>query len=160
MSQPGIDKLIWTEQDFDLMDWHDATLYGVAFLPDRFEFLLDIDYIVRWVQPDDSTYFSFLVSPATMILENVHDLSVCIAEPYRAIQIQSIKRDDPKPPPNAAYSDKRIEWQWTIDLEVGEITFSSVGFRQVLRKQPVETNSQSLHLSERGGISFDTGPHS
>lgn len=157
MTHTELDKLIWTEKDFDLMDWHDATLYGVGFLPDRFEFLLDIDYIVRWIPPDDSSYFSFSVSPATMIFENVHDLSVCIAEPHRAIQIQSLKRDDPKPPPNAAYSEKGIEWKWTIDLEFGEITFSSVGFRQLLRKRPAETSSQSLQFSERGGISFDTG---
>jgi hypothetical protein len=46
-----LEKWVWSEADFEEMVWHDARIHAIAFLPDSFEFVLDIDYILRWVQP-------------------------------------------------------------------------------------------------------------
>lgn len=154
-----VEKYLWTENDFDLMGWHDATFYAIGFLPEKYQLLLDIDYIFKWIEPTEGeTFYKFLVSPATLMFENVHGLSVSISEPYRPLQIQNIERRNPKPPTNAEYMDRTEEWHWLIDLEIGEIEFDSVGFRQIIRREPVLTDSQSLGLEIRGGISFaDSG---
>src|SRR5260221_10243754 len=72
-----LEKWIWTEQDFEEMGWHDCHIYAVAFLPETFEFVLDLDYICKWVNPKPpAENFSFWVSPATLVFENVHDLEL------------------------------------------------------------------------------------
>ncbi len=158
MKTLSIEKYTWTEDDFEIMGWHDATLYAIAFSPDKDEFVLDIDYIFKWVSPKkNESYFKFWVSPATLIFENIHNFSLNVGEQYRAIQIQSIERKNPKPPPNLDYVSKNIEWDWVIDLEVGEVIFSSIGFQQFIRRNPVFTKTQSLSMDERGGISFLRG---
>lgn len=151
----NIEKCIWTETDFDLMGWHDATLYATAFLPEQNEFLLDIDYIFEWVEPkQNETFFKFWISPATLVFENIHNFSLNIGEQFKAIQIQSIERKNPKQAPNAGYINRGTEWRWFIDLEVGEIEFNSIGFKLFIRKSPILTKNQSLTTKERGGISF------
>lgn len=155
MKDETIEKYIWTEDDFDAMGWHDATLYAVGFLPEKYQLMLDIDYIFKWVEPDKGgTFYKFVVSPATLIFQNVHGLSVSISEPFRPIQIQSIDRMSPKQPPNADYTDRDKEWHWVIDLEIGTIELDSIGFTQIIRKTPVLNEAQSLELEIRGGISF------
>lgn len=63
------EKLIWTEEDFDEMKWHDCTIYAIAFQPENFEFILDIDYIYRWETPEpNETHIKFQVAPATLVL--------------------------------------------------------------------------------------------
>lgn len=158
MSELIAEKYIWTEDDFDKMGWHDATLYATAFLPEQYELLLDIDYIFEWTNPEDNeTYYKFLVSPATLVFENVNELSINLTEPYRAIQIQNIERKNSRKPKNADYVKSNIEWQWIIDIEVGEITFYSIGYKQFIRKEPMLINSQSLSFDERRGLSFFRG---
>ena len=46
-----LEKAVWTDDDFSLMGWHDATVYAAATLPESFELVLDIDYILKWVDP-------------------------------------------------------------------------------------------------------------
>ena len=59
-----LDKWIWTEADFEQMGWHDARIHAIAFLTETFEFALDIDYILQWVEPaEGETYYKFWVAP-------------------------------------------------------------------------------------------------
>ncbi|MBX3267151.1 MAG: hypothetical protein KF831_10625 [Acidobacteria bacterium] len=157
MKQLTSEKYVWTEEDFGQMGWHDNTLYAIAILPDKYQLMLDIDYIFRWIDPLESgSFFTFLLSPSTLIFENVHGLSIDISEPFRPIQIQSIERFNPKPPPNADQIIRNTEWEWTIDLEVGVIRFESVGYKQYTRETPAIFSSQSIDFEKRGGISFST----
>src|SRR5439155_21640447 len=70
----SIGKPVWTEADFDQMNWHDATVHGIAFREEAggADLLLDIDYIARWIEPvPPSEYFTFLVGPATLVFRDV-----------------------------------------------------------------------------------------
>ena len=68
------EKWQWTEQDFERMVWHDCFLYAMAFPPNSFELLLDIDYIFKWVEPEEQDQpFKFWVAPVTLVFENVYD---------------------------------------------------------------------------------------
>jgi hypothetical protein len=49
MENYNIEKTIWTESDFDNMGWHDASLGGMIANPDKYEYLIDLDYIFKWI---------------------------------------------------------------------------------------------------------------
>jgi hypothetical protein len=149
------EKLVWTEKDFDLMRWHDSKFYAMAFGMEEHEIRFDIDYILEWINPKQGeTHFKFIVLPATLIFRNVYDLNINFA--LLDVTVQDIYRDNPTQPRNAAFIKEQIEYDWNIDTNNGEITFKSVGYTQYARRKPLLSNSQSIDLLERGGISFDT----
>jgi hypothetical protein len=40
-----LEKPIWTEEDFEIMGWHDSKVWGLLANPDEWEYLIDLDYI-------------------------------------------------------------------------------------------------------------------
>ena len=148
-------KTIWTHDDFEAMGWHDVVIHAITFQPEKYEFILDIDYIFAWVNPEPpSPYFSFWISPATLVFENVHNFKAQLEDPI-GLQIMGVSRKDAVVPRNADCIKFKTEWTWTLDLLQGDIEFSSVGFSQYIRRNPVRVSSQHFSLEERGGISFD-----
>jgi len=125
---------------------------------ERFQFKLDIDYIFQWIHPkENETYFSFWIAPCTLVFENVWDLrfDIHISSDIE-LEIDDIRRDNAREARNAAYIDKKTEYDWTIETHQGDITFKSVGFTQYVRKKPVYTSSQLLLPQDRDGVSFST----
>jgi hypothetical protein len=59
-------------------------------------------------------------------------------------------------PRNKEILPDSLEYDWTIELQEGEITFRSIGFDLYCRSLPRRTNMQCLSLEERGGFSFST----
>ena len=50
----GLEKAVWTQDDFPVMGWHDATVHAIGFDEDELwseRLLLDLDYIVEWIEP-------------------------------------------------------------------------------------------------------------
>lgn len=157
MSDYILEKDLWTENDYDQMGWHDATIHAVAFFPDVFEIAFDIDYIFEWIDPKpDETYFSFWVAPATLVFENVNDASIDL-ELYDSVQLQNIDRGESRRPRNAEYVDRDQEWEWVLDSNVGEIRIWSIGYKMYIRQRPVLTGGQVLSDDLRGGLSFYRG---
>jgi hypothetical protein len=148
-----LERWLWTEADFEQMGWHDSYIHAVAFLPEQFEVAFDIDYILQWVQPSEDQYCRFWVAPATLVFENIHDLKLDL-EPFEAVEIADLHRDDPKRPINAEYIGRDTEWRWRIETHQGDITLRAIGYKQHFRRQPIFTRSQSLDLAARGGFSF------
>ncbi len=152
-----INKWIWTEEDFDRMGWHDCHIHAIAFSPETSELLLDLDYILEWMQPESQgESFKFLTAAATLVFENVYDLEFDIASYFSGLEIDRIGREEPVEPRNAKYIQKQTEWKWTIECQEGEITLRSVGFRQYVRTAP-QSGEQKLALSDRGGYCFTRG---
>lgn len=159
MAQPvpgfEIEKTLWTENDFETMGWHDSMIYAITFNPD-FEFIIDIDYIFKWVHPQEGeTHFKFWVSPCTLVFENVYDLKINIeiSTPFE-LEIDDITRSNPQTPKNGDFINRDTEYDWTIETQQGSITFKSIGFKQFVRQKPVFSNSQQIDIDKRGGISF------
>ena len=151
------EKWVWTEADFELMGWHDARIYGVAFLEETFEFALDIDYIFEWVQPvAPAVHFTFWVSPCTLVFENVSELEIDVA-PYQDLEIDDILRSEAGIPRNAEFIGKTTDWQWTLNCHGGTISMRAAGYRQYVRLAPRHLDGQSIPISDRGGISFVQG---
>ena len=153
------EKRIWSEKDFQAMGWHDCTILALAL--EKHNLLLDIDYILNWVEPSKrGDPYKFWVSPATLIFENIHSLAIDIdIEGWNLdghqIEIDDIEREDQQEFGKSG-TIKQTEWKWTIMLQEGDIVFRSIGYKQYLRKKPILSSSERLGLKERGGISLST----
>ena len=151
-----LEKKIWTEDDFEKMDWHDNTIHAFSF-DKTYKFLLDIDYIFKWVHPKPSKkYFKFWIAPCTLIFEDVYDMvfDIEISAPHHR-KIDNISKTNPIRPINADHIGKDIEYEWVIETLQGEITFKSVGYKQYVRQQPILASNDELDFDIRHGISFD-----
>jgi hypothetical protein len=152
----NLEKNIWTEQDFESMGWHDSKIYGIAF-EEKSEFVLDIDYIFMWIKPtEDQQAFKFWVSPCTLVFENVYNLNLDIemSEPFE-IQISDVSRNNPQRPKNADFIHRDIEYDWKMETNNGEISFTSIGYKQYVRELPKLLDSQTIGKEDRNGISFE-----
>jgi hypothetical protein len=148
-----LEKWLWKENDFEIMGWHDSHIYAIAFLPEKIEIVFDIDYIFQWVHPrKDEKFFSFWVSPATLVFENVYDTEFHIESYDGGLQIDSITRELMGTPVNAQYCGKAEEWIWNIECQEGQIKFRAAGYNQYIRAEP-EFGGQKLNLETRE-ISF------
>ena len=147
-----LEKNIFTEADFEQMNWHDCHIHAFSF-NDNYELLLDIDYLFEWIQPKKgSRYYKFWIAPCTLIFENVYHM-VFESEHKQPI-IDYIDRSNPQRPKNAEYIGKDFEYDWDIVMISGEMTFRSVGFKQYVRQMPILMSDEKLDLETRGGISF------
>lgn len=145
----NLHKFVWTESDFEQMNWRDASVYAFAFLPKRAEFVLDIDYILgRTEQAVNQS--NFLVAPATLVFENISDFRIEL-NPNRQIEIANIERSERRKPEN---SDRETEWKWIIKTNQGDLTFRSAGFKQHFKGMPIFGQEKTLDLDLRGGFSF------
>lgn len=152
-----VEKWVWTDADFDEMGWHDSRVHAMAFLPEDFELVFDIDYIFEWVQPKPGeTYFKFWVAQATLVFENVYDVELDIDSYNSKLEIDSIRREDARAPRNVQYIDKGTEWLWVMECQEGEVRFRSVGYKQFIREAPRLGKTQAIDLKVRG-FSFARG---
>ena len=138
------------------MGWHDSRIYALAFMPDEFEFVFDLDYILKWVHPGpDETYFKFWIAAATLVFDNVYEVDIDIGSNDGGLDILNVTREDPRAPRNAEHISKNCEWLWILDCLQGEIKFRSAGYKQYLRTYPV-LGSQQLDPNTRG-LPFQRG---
>lgn len=147
-------KWLWTGGEFDEMGWHDVPIHAIAWVPEAHEFVLDIDYIVRWVDPaPDETHYSFWIVPATLVFEGVFALSVDLDQPWGATIFDVVRT------PVTGWSSEpdRPVFDWTIDCNEGAVTLRATGFRQYIRRLPLHVRQQRLSALERGGLSFNRG---
>jgi hypothetical protein len=143
----------WTEKDFSEMDWHDCTVYAIAFGNSKFELLFDIDYILKWINPEkDEKNYKFLIVPSIVIFRNVYEINFDLASVD--FQILEINRSNPKMPKNAEYINEDTEYDWNILTTNGAIIFKSVGYTQIARSNPVLSESQTLGVNGRGGLNW------
>jgi hypothetical protein len=146
----NLDQWVWTTADFERMGWHDATIHALAFAPDTFEILFDLDYILQWIhRTPPERYFSFWIAPATLVFENVSDVRIEITNRY--LTLQDIQRSDEQTTPSGL-----AQWLWTLNGNEGTISLRSTGFVQYFRRVPICTASQQLPLAQRG-ISVERG---
>ena len=152
-----LEKWVWSTDDFEHMGWHDALVHAFAFEPEEWELVLDLDYILRWVDPaPGTTGYRFWSAPATLVFADVADLRIEF-EPGPGFELADILRSDPKEPDLGPDSPSSMHWLWTLAFHNGRVSFRSPGFTQWFRRAPTFNSSQSLTREERGGLSFHRG---
>ena len=134
-------KKIWTETDFEEMGWRDSHIHAISFPNDDLEFGLDIDYLFQWVLDDTSNSYKFWVSPCTLIFFNVLYLRIDIDyQNMNWLDILDINRSNPR----LGLDGKTTLWDFEIVTDKGSIKFESSGYKQVVKKQPIFSESQVL----------------
>jgi hypothetical protein len=147
-----LEKDRWGDDDFGQMGWHDATIWSFHASPDQFEFLLDLDYIFKWVKPQkDESFFKFWVAPVTMVFSNAHSVVIDIESPQGNIEIADLHRGEPEATPN----QKTTQQSYRFECQEGAISLVATGFELFVRAAPELLGVQTLGLSQRGGISFE-----
>ena len=152
IKQYQLDKSMWTEDDFENMQWHDNPIHAITF-SDNFEIIIDIDYIFEWILKGKK-YF-FWISPCTFIFENVYDLTFDVGPISPGFTIDFITKENPQKPKNAEYVKRDTEYYWTIEMQEGTISFKSIGYKQFVRQKPRLLATQKLDTLQRGEISFE-----
>jgi hypothetical protein len=155
-----LEKVVWTDGDFDQMGWHDATIHGFGFVegekPWLGRLMLDIDYITEWIAPEPpSPYLSFRVAPATLVFEEAVGIDLHLSSESVtfgvALQILSVRR-------SRAQTEGSIPQRHDYRIQGSdfELRFAAARFRQCLRARPVHARRQSLSVTQRGLPSFAT----
>jgi hypothetical protein len=99
---PLLGRAVWTDADFDQMGWHDVRVHAIGFFEDDLEtpaeLALDIDYIVRWIDPEPpDEYFTFDIAPATLVFSDVWGLEGELQAFQRTLlTIDGIERGEPE----------------------------------------------------------------
>lgn len=133
-----LEKPIWTEADFDNMNWHDVTIYEMAMTGDL---ELDIDYIFKSNEPAvKGFWFTFWIAPCTFVFKQIRelrfDMDVVRSDGF---QIDYIERSG---------------HNWTIVTRNGDISFISDEFEMFVRQQPTLQYRTFIGI-ERGGYTLE-----
>ena len=154
MASYELDNFIWTDSDFDLMVWHDATIWSMASDPENFEFMVDLDYIFRWVDPDEGeTYYKFWVCPVTMVFQNASDIQINVQSQQGTLEVDEVLREHLGPSPNGRFE----QYSFRIRCQEGSISLEATGYAMYVRQAPSLLELQSFSYAARGGISFRKG---
>ncbi|MGN6163197.1 MAG: hypothetical protein ACTHOF_01520 [Flavisolibacter sp.] len=140
-----LDKWLWTDADFDAMGWHDSLIY--AFKVDQ-NLYFDIDYIFKWVQPEQDHWFSFYIAPCTLVFETPtkFHLNLESNEFYTYIEIADLHK----------HLNSNYKTEWRIDTHIGDIIIEADNFKQFVRRRPTLQTGQQIIPEERGEVSFGT----
>mgnify|MGYP003638984723 CR=1 FL=1 len=146
-----LEKPVWSDEDFEIMGWHDSTVWGMLQNSDEWEYLLDLDYIFKWVNPEKGeTYFKFWVAPVTMVFDNTSDVKIHLESSQGHVEIADLYMENPTESPNGKF----INHTYRFDCHNGTISLRATGFKMFVRKTPILLERQSLELKERGGVNF------
>ncbi|WP_410785316.1 hypothetical protein [Kribbella sp. C-35] len=147
-----LEKATWTAADFEVMGWHDCRVHAVSIgvREDGFPWqrvLLDLDYIVRWVDPAFARrHFTFWIAPSTLVFDEAWDVSGKLEPMNDLLEIADLHRLDPP--------DDRPDPLWHIEGHNFDLRLRAPGFTQYVRTRPVHSKGQYLTHPERGGLSF------
>jgi len=139
-----------TEVEFESVSWHDCYFYGFSLRAGEHgtgSLVLDLDFIVEWLSPVEG-FFRFRVAPATLTFREVSELRVELSyvDPNAALgpfALDGIEREVVTYP--TGWSSYR--WVLNVNWPHGYFRFASPGFTQILRAEPLVSNSPRLESS-------------
>jgi hypothetical protein len=149
----GLSKATWTDVDFSDMGWHDCHVHAISVgeyadgtLPPA-RMLLDLDYIVRWVEPARrERHFTFWIAPATLVFDRAWNITGQLVPLHEVMEIADVHRLDPP--------DSHPDPLWHIEGQNFDLRLRAPGYTQHLRLPPQHVPRQTLTAAERAGISF------
>lgn len=94
--------------------------------------------------------YKLKIAPATLVFKNVWDINFDI-DTNLLLDIDNFFYKNPQASKNKL---EEVEYEWSIELLQGEITFRSIGFKLYLRDKPQILNLRDRSLMKRGGIIF------
>jgi hypothetical protein len=134
-------KNVWTDSDFNEMGWHDCRLYSVIIPGEDFKLKFNLDYIFD-VEKKENEFKGFWVAPCDLYFLDIVGLKINIDfKDNMLLFISDIRRFNSRPAPNPEV----IIWDYEIECDNGDISFSATGFRQELISQPILSETYDLN---------------
>jgi hypothetical protein len=126
------------EAEAKLESFHDCHVRGLSWRQDRFTFTVNLQYILKWIAPNDSvSHYRFSIADAQLIFENVVDLAISMSWSNAALdaQIDTITVTDTRTTPNGRMQERHFE----IAFAEPDATISlwSTGYEVRLLDEPV-----------------------
>ncbi|WP_327035830.1 hypothetical protein [Micromonospora ureilytica] len=169
--ESGLRKATLTDQDLAETPWDYCRIHALALTddegppenptldyredddldptaPSALQLHLDLDYIVRRVDPGTMRDVHFWVAPATLIVHNVWDIAGSLQSVCLPFELKNLRQEAP------ARSGERC---WHLEGRDMDLRFQASGFTLYLR-QPPRYGRRVLRMAERGGISFAPQP--
>jgi len=134
-------KSIWTDADFELMNWRNCRLYAISMLDENFQISLNIDYMFEWKKETE-----FLISPCDMTFNNVSNVMMkfeLIEKMF--LLIDEIKKSNPRKSPNGKF----IMWDYKIIFDSGSLDFTATDFKMLVKKPAISSESIYLGIKKR-----------
>lgn len=129
---------ILSEAHASLTSLHDCHAYGISWKRDAFQFVIHLQYITRWTQPENSpdAPYRFHVSDARLEFSNVHDPRVSLDWSKAAIdaQISAARITD-----SSVTSTGAVVRHFELDFSVPDASIDlwSTGYQIVLLSETV-----------------------
>lgn len=134
-------KGIWTDEDFDEMNWHDSPIHSISFPFDDLRLRLDIDYMFEWKLNPASNTYNFWISPCELIFLHVLNLKVDFDFGNNVgLTIESIVQSGKRESKNKLAT----LYSYLIVTDNGSLSFESTGYAMKVRAQPIFSGSQIL----------------
>ena len=138
--------------DIESILQHDTVIHSVGFNPTEYKLMLDIDWIIE--RNIENSNFSYLLSPSTLIFENVWDIQFDIG-PSLGMTIDSVKilsRTLPKN--NRCLCHETYEYLLSIECMEGTIQFRTIGGKLFQRESPIIKGNSSFTIDDRSNFSL------
>lgn len=85
MKSPNV-KSDYSVEDFETLGFHDCHVHGIRWDSSVYALILDVDYIVQWMEKSGS--FEFLVAPAELRFDYSADVKVSLDWSHLAMECQ------------------------------------------------------------------------
>ena len=137
-------KSTYSAEDFETMGFHDCYVHGIRWDSSTCALVLDLDYIVQWIENDGN--YQFWVAPATLHFEYSSEVKMSLDWTRLAMecQIQDIHRLERKTTPNGS---EIFRWEIEFARPCGSIELWSTDFELRIQAEPKLLETQRL----RGG---------
>jgi len=129
--------------------FHDCHVHGLYWRRDRFTFSMELQYILKWIQPiDGSSDYRFLISNGRVTFRNVDDLKVSMDWSGAALdsQIASVRVLEKRTTPNG-------QAQRNFEIEFADpdaiVSLWSTGYEVQLLEEPVLSEVTSIPLPDQ-----------
>ncbi len=127
--------------------FHDCYVYGFGWNHERYNFNIDLDYIVEWLEPcSGSEGYRFSVSLARLTFRNADDVVVSLNWTKTALicQIDAIRIAGSRTTPGGANQS-----QYILDFSEpdGHVALWSTDYELALFHEPLVSDAQSIRLT-------------
>jgi len=139
---------VLSESEAKLESFHDCHAHGLHWRRDQFIFSLDLQYILKWIEPSDASgAYRFLVSEARLVFRGASELKVAMDWSGSALdsEIAAVRVLGSRTTPNG-----QVERCFEIEFADpdGTISLWSTGYEVILLQEPVVSAVPSIPLSD------------
>ncbi|MDP4254666.1 MAG: hypothetical protein Q8938_11720 [Bacteroidota bacterium] len=153
MENYALMKKVWTNADFDELDWMGCQIHGMTIVKNRGwcvgDLVFDVDYIVetRWEDGPGQKKWSW-IAPATITFKEVNiawmNSIMCdtISFGWDVLAIDRL---------GVSFTSDGVDYyKWQIEMENGTILIDALSLEMVIRRKPIKTSKGYLPAAVRG----------